>query len=351
MHGERRTSPPEFLSDMRIPAYLQQHPSLQQAQFHQQLHGSQSGSSQKPEWKRYKQYTRNDIMSAIECVRNGMSALQASRKFGVPSRTLYDKVKKLGITTGTPRNRSSGKREGRDPGPSSSIAAFPYGSLSGPSGAFNVYPNQDSQLSQSQDFDEDELKHHQRTHPASLLDQVLLQKALEARSEELRGDALQAMALAAAAHAQFNGLGGHTSSHESSPSMLAKYMNRSFENELLRERERGERERSSSNGGAERSIKTEPIAAESEDEMMEPSEKAENLSMSKIEKSPSITPPIFNEPPRGVIVPPMKYSSPRSEPTSTTPPSNEQPLALDSSTNKQVSESTLIPTTMANYDD
>lgn len=347
MHGERRTSPPEFLSDMRIPAYLQQHPSLQQVQFHQQHHGSQSGSSQKPEWKRYKQYTRNDIMSAIECVRNGMSALQASRKFGVPSRTLYDKVKKLGITTGTPRNRSSGKREGRDPGPSSSIAAFPYGSLQGPSGGFNVYPNQDSQLSQSQDFDEDELKHHQRTHPASLLDQVFLQKALEARGEELRGDALQAMALAAAAHAQLNGLGGHPSSHESS-SMLAKYMNRSFENELLRERER---ERSSStNGGGERSIKTEPVAPESDDEMETP-EKAENLSMSKIEKSPSVTPPIFNEPPRGVIVPPMKYSSPRSEPTSTTPPSNEQPLALDSSTNKQVSESTLIPTTMANYDD
>ncbi len=30
----------------------------------------------------------------------GMSALQASRKYGVPSRTLYDKVKKMGITTG-----------------------------------------------------------------------------------------------------------------------------------------------------------------------------------------------------------------------------------------------------------
>ena len=29
-----------------------------------------------------------------------MSALQASRKYGVPSRTLYDKVKKMGITTG-----------------------------------------------------------------------------------------------------------------------------------------------------------------------------------------------------------------------------------------------------------
>lgn len=35
-----------------------------------------------------------------------MSALQASRKFGVPSRTLYDKVKKLGITTSRPFRRS-----------------------------------------------------------------------------------------------------------------------------------------------------------------------------------------------------------------------------------------------------
>ncbi len=135
---------------MRLPAYLQQQ-QFQQAQY-QQHHGQGSGSSsQKPEWKRYKQYTRNDIMSAIECVRNGMSALQASRKFGVPSRTLYDKVKKLGITTGTPRNRSSSKRDS-GAGPSSSSAAFPYGSLSGAAGAF-LYPNQDNQLSQSQDFD------------------------------------------------------------------------------------------------------------------------------------------------------------------------------------------------------
>ncbi|VVC35351.1 Hypothetical protein CINCED_3A002762 [Cinara cedri] len=56
--------------------------------------------SHKPEWKRYKQYTRQDIMSAIDAVRTGMSALQASRKFGVPSRTLYDKVKKLGQMSG-----------------------------------------------------------------------------------------------------------------------------------------------------------------------------------------------------------------------------------------------------------
>lgn len=46
-------------------------------------------------------------MSAIDAVRTGMSALQAARKYGVPSRTLYDKVKKLGITTSRPFRRSS----------------------------------------------------------------------------------------------------------------------------------------------------------------------------------------------------------------------------------------------------
>lgn len=75
---------------MRLPSYLQQQQQFQQAQYQHHSQGSGGGGSgsQKPEWKRYKQYTRNDIMSAIECVRNGMSALQASRKFGVPSRTL-----------------------------------------------------------------------------------------------------------------------------------------------------------------------------------------------------------------------------------------------------------------------
>ncbi len=55
-------------------------------------------------------------MSAIDAVRNGMSALQAARKFGVPSRTLYDKVKKMNITTSRPFRRSNG----------SNGAAFPY---------------------------------------------------------------------------------------------------------------------------------------------------------------------------------------------------------------------------------
>ena len=46
-------------------------------------------------------------MAAIEEVKKGMSALQAARKYGVPSRTLYDKVKKMGITTGRQVQRKS----------------------------------------------------------------------------------------------------------------------------------------------------------------------------------------------------------------------------------------------------
>lgn len=362
MSGDRRTSPPEFLADLRLPAYLQQH-QLQQAQYHQQHHGQGvqggSGQNQKPEWKRYKQYTRNDIMSAIECVRNGMSALQASRKFGVPSRTLYDKVKKLGITTGTPRNRSSMKREGREgAGPSSSSAAFPYG-IGGAAGAFGLYPNQDNQLSQSQDFDPEleEMKHHQRVnpHPASLLDPVFLQKALEARGEEFRGDALHAMALAAAAHAQFNGI-GQTSPRRQSPSMLAKYMERNIEAEMNRERER------SRSNGEHTAIKREPV--EESDEEMDTSERAENLSLSKRESSPPVSNSPIHAPsfvqtlieqPRGVIVPPMKYTSPRAEPTSTTPPAAEQQPAFDKIEFKQNltddSPIAFTPTTTASYDE
>jgi len=64
------------------------------------------GKINRPELKRYRQYTRHDIAAAIDAVRSGMSALQASRLYGVPSRTLYDKVKKLGIVTGRPYRQS-----------------------------------------------------------------------------------------------------------------------------------------------------------------------------------------------------------------------------------------------------
>lgn len=87
--------------------------------------------TQKPEWKRYKQYTPQDITAAIAAVKKGMSALQAARKFGVPSRTLYDKVKKLNIKN---KNRRSNGSNG---------AEFPYG-ISGTCGAMMFsLPNED----------------------------------------------------------------------------------------------------------------------------------------------------------------------------------------------------------------
>jgi hypothetical protein len=153
---------------------------------------------QKPEWKRYKQYTRSDITAAIECVRNGMSALQASRLYKVPSRTLYDKVKKLGITAGRPMNRTIK----RSPSNNGSPAAFPYGI----SGTRSPYPHSLENQSHSQSHGEVEngsdlsRKAHLSStmpHPAAgLLDPAFLQQALEARGGDIAGrEALQIMAL------------------------------------------------------------------------------------------------------------------------------------------------------------
>jgi hypothetical protein len=106
---------PAFPHDPRNPYNNDKSPNSQYG-------GSNSGSNggsgklegiagyvpaQRLEWKRYKQYTRNDIMAAIEEVKTGKSALQVSKKFNIPSRTLYDKVKKMGITTGRQQQRKS----------------------------------------------------------------------------------------------------------------------------------------------------------------------------------------------------------------------------------------------------
>lgn len=84
---------------------------------------SNAAANQKPEWKRYKQYTRQDLNDAIQAVKGGMSALQASRLYKVPSRTLYDKVKKMGIVGTRPMNRAIK----RSPSNNGSPASFPYG--------------------------------------------------------------------------------------------------------------------------------------------------------------------------------------------------------------------------------
>ena len=58
-----------------------------------------SKTKSKPYVKGYKQYTRSDILAALEEVKKGKSALQVSKQFNIPSRTLYDRAKKMGITT------------------------------------------------------------------------------------------------------------------------------------------------------------------------------------------------------------------------------------------------------------
>ncbi|XP_055625766.1 protein bric-a-brac 1-like [Toxorhynchites rutilus septentrionalis] len=198
-----------------------------------------SHQQQKPEWKRYKQYLRQDLMNAVDCVRKGMSALQASRKFGVPSRTLYDKVKKMGITTGRQINRGIK----RSPSASSSPATFPYG-LSDATHMFTAGPSGEQQIpSQSQIQSGDKEKgrminpsstHHLPPtipHPAAtLLDPTFLQQALEARGGDIAGrEALHAMAFAAAAHAAVNGINTSPRTHGTaarspSPNVLMKYM-------------------------------------------------------------------------------------------------------------------------------
>lgn len=217
--------PSNFASDSHIASYVPQ-------------------QNQKPEWKRYKQYTRNDILAAIECVKNGMSALQASRKYGVPSRTLYDKVKKMGITTGRPQMNRSVRRSPSNGGNS---APFPYG-LSGASHRYPDMPSQ-AQLHEEERAREREGMHQlppSIPHPAAaLLGPSFLQQALDVRGGDIsqRDAALHAMALAAAAHAAANGVssspGTHGNARSPSPSLLMKFMRPSSTDAMHHVKERG----------------------------------------------------------------------------------------------------------------
>lgn len=192
-------------------------------------------NSQKPEWKRYKQYTRSDIAAAIECVKNGMSALQASRLYKVPSRTLYDKVKKLGITAGRPMNRQSIKRS---PSNNGSPAVFPYGI----SGTRSPYPHgMDNNQSHSQVHNDMENGNDSMSrklhlpsvmpHPAaSLLDPAFLQQALNRGGGNIDGhEAIHAMAMVAAAQAAAasklsTSPSTHGTARSPSPSVMVKFM-------------------------------------------------------------------------------------------------------------------------------
>lgn len=184
--------------------------------------------TQKPEWKRYKQYTRNDIMSAIEAVRSGMSALQASRKYGVPSRTLYDKVKKMGITTSRPFNkRGSNVSTGggsffgySSSGGNGGIGSNSLGGVFGVGGGGGVSEGEEPMVNPSPS--------------GTIVEPIFLQHALDGMKREL-GDreAMAAMAAAAAAHAASSARSGNSSSspgengngHSPSPSpSLIKYI-------------------------------------------------------------------------------------------------------------------------------
>lgn len=209
--------------------------------------------AQKPEWKRYKQYTREDILSAIEAVRNGMSALQAARKYSVPSRTLYDKVKKLGITTSRPFKRGS----------NGSPACFPYG-ISGTRSPY-MSENDDPPANSN----------------TSLLEATFLQHAFEGRGGDDR-EALAAMAVAAAAHAVVSGHStspsnrGHATSPSPSPTLM-KYMR---QNSMTPSPAPGsEHHHSETNGSSER-------------EGGEDDDQVEDLSVGRKQESRVIMPPM-----------------------------------------------------------
>ncbi|XP_037042641.1 protein abrupt isoform X2 [Bradysia coprophila] len=272
---------------------------------------------QKPEWKRYKQYTRGDILAAIECVKNGMSALQASRKYGVPSRTLYDKVKKLGITTGRPMNRTMKRSNSNGSSPS---APFPYGlSGCGTSSPYSVNDNHQNYShghNQSQsnlhndsgdrDIESCERDHHiPPSHPAAaLLDATFLQQAMERGGDIAGREALHAMALAAAAHAAVNGIstspGTHGTARSPSPSMLMKYMRVSSPNNPnnpINVEQREQREQREQHEDRELRDNNQHRSTPDDDEV-------EDLSIAKKEKENSV-PQQY-----GVIVPPMTKVTP-----------------------------------------
>ncbi|XP_017096735.2 broad-complex core protein [Drosophila bipectinata] len=236
---------------------------------------AESGNSggKKPEWKRYKQYTRADMMCAIQAVREGMSALQASRKYGLPSRTLYDKVRKLNITTGRGTHRTP-KRS--PPGAESSSGApySPYSAAAAAAAAHNYGGHshghghghhQPEHLERKSKTGGDHVPAHHGMPPtiphsaAALLDHAFLQQALENRGGEMAGrEALHAMALAAAAHAAANRMSSsppetdhHSNGHHGmrSPSPERHYqeamdmeMEKHEQRLIKRERDQDERE-------------------------------------------------------------------------------------------------------------
>lgn len=148
---------------------------------------SQAAANQKPEWKRYKQYTRQDLNDAIQAVKGGMSALQASRQYKVPSRTLYDKVKKMGIVGTRPMNRAIK----RSPSNNGSPASFPYG-ISGTRTSPNALHSH-SMVGDGENGDELEQRERGgRDIPWNIMDPNILFKAISTTDLANRAAALAA---------------------------------------------------------------------------------------------------------------------------------------------------------------
>lgn len=255
-----------------------------------------------------------------------MSALQASRQFKVPSRTLYDKVKKLGITQGRPMNRTMK----RSPSNNGSPAAFPYG-ISGTRSTF-AHTMDDSAHGQSyndsengsdvereRERDRNERKsslHHLSSgipHPAAaLFEATILQQAFDARGGDIAGrEALNAMALAAAAHASLNGMstspGNQPTVRSPSPNPPINYNRTSTSPKPIEPMEQEERHASRSPFNASRSNREQSSSPQVD---LPEEDQVEDLSISKKDKekpipSASTSPAPILPQQLGVIVPPI----------------------------------------------
>lgn len=125
---------------------------------------------------------------AINAVKSGMSALQASRQYKVPSRTLYDKVKKMGIVGNRPTNRQAR----RSPSDIGSPASFPYG-VSGVNGTESP---QFEEQSNPQPLNDSEGTAEIKQERLPIDPSHLLMKALEHGSDIVNRDPLLLLAAA-----------------------------------------------------------------------------------------------------------------------------------------------------------
>ena len=94
-------------------AFLPDPPALERIWNHNLDEDIQHRNKFQKKKKYIKKYTKSDILAALEEVGKGRSVLQVSKQFNIPSRTLYDKAKKMGIRT--IRNRRNDKITEKQP--------------------------------------------------------------------------------------------------------------------------------------------------------------------------------------------------------------------------------------------